>query len=108
MARPLPSIGENQSNPPKGQAASSRDRIEGLKQNQNFHPDGSKAPADSKNDDYKPVPVSVTPKPGASKASGAARRSQNARDPNSVHNVVTKFSFATKGGIAAHNPYKVN
>ena len=31
-----------------------------------------------------------------------------ARDPNSVHNVVTKFSFATKGGIAAHNPYKVN
>lgn len=23
-------------------------------------------------------------------------------------NVVTKFSFATKGGIAAHNPYKVN
>lgn len=29
-------------------------------------------------------------------------------NPNSVHNVVTKFSFATKGGIAAHNPYKVN
>ena len=25
-----------------------------------------------------------------------------------MHNVVTKFSFATKGGIAAHNPYKVN
>ena len=22
--------------------------------------------------------------------------------------MVTKFSFATKGGIAAHNPYKVN
>lgn len=27
---------------------------------------------------------------------------------NAVSNVVTKFSFATKGGIAAHNPYKVN
>jgi len=23
-------------------------------------------------------------------------------------NIITKFSFATKGGIAAHNPYKVN
>ena len=27
---------------------------------------------------------------------------------NKISNVVTKFSFATKGGIAAHNPYKVN
>ena len=25
-----------------------------------------------------------------------------------ISNVVTKFSFATKGGIAAHNPYKTN
>ena len=25
-----------------------------------------------------------------------------------ISNVVTKFSFATKGGIAPHNPYKVN
>ena len=23
-------------------------------------------------------------------------------------NIITKFSFATKGGISAHNPYKVN
>ena len=28
--------------------------------------------------------------------------------PNKISNVVTKFSFATKGGIAAHNPYKTN
>ena len=27
---------------------------------------------------------------------------------NKISNVVTKFSFATKGGIAAHNPYKTN
>ena len=37
-----------------------------------------------------------------------AKKTTGGRDPNSVHNVVTKFSFATKGGIAAHNPYKVN
>jgi len=39
---------------------------------------------------------------------GTTKKAAAARDPNSVHNVVTKFSFATKGGIAAHNPYKVN
>ena len=38
----------------------------------------------------------------------AVPKKTTGRDPNSVHNVVTKFSFATKGGIAAHNPYKVN
>ena len=25
-----------------------------------------------------------------------------------IVNIITKFSFATKGGISAHNPYKVN
>ena len=30
------------------------------------------------------------------------------RTTHGISNVVTKFSFATKGGIAAHNPYKVN
>lgn len=30
------------------------------------------------------------------------------RSTHGISNVVTKFSFATKGGIAAHNPYKVN
>ena len=25
-----------------------------------------------------------------------------------MSNVITKFSFATKGGISAHNPFKVN
>ena len=29
-------------------------------------------------------------------------------DPNEIQNVITKFSFATKGGIAASNPYKQN
>lgn len=31
-----------------------------------------------------------------------------AQKPNKISNVVTKFSFATKGGIAPHNPYKTN
>lgn len=25
-----------------------------------------------------------------------------------IANIITKFSFATKGGISSHNPYKVN
>merc|ERR1711981_372992 len=48
---------------------------------------------------------------------GIAIRAVNMNDPTSppgpgakqkISNVVTKFSFATKGGIAAHNPYKTN
>jgi len=29
-------------------------------------------------------------------------------DKQRIVNIITKFSFATKGGISAHNPYKVN
>ena len=29
-------------------------------------------------------------------------------DKHKIVNIITKFSFATKGGISAHNPYKVN
>ena len=36
----------------------------------------------------------------------SSKATKNTKD--GVHNVVTKFSFATKGGVAAHNPYKVN
>ena len=41
-----------------------------------------------------------TPNQSKGKASGSSK--------NKISNVVTKFSFATKGGIAAHNPYKTN
>ena len=34
--------------------------------------------------------------------------SRTGAPPGNISNVVTKFSFATKGGIAPHNPYKVN
>lgn len=37
--------------------------------------------------------------------SGAA---EGDKKKSKISNVVTKFSFATKGGIAAHNPYKTN
>lgn len=40
-------------------------------------------------------------------ANGAAGV-KSKQNKSKISNVVTKFSFATKGGIAAHNPYKVN
>lgn len=44
------------------------------------------------------------PPTGNAAAAGKTKQSKG----NKISNVVTKFSFATKGGIAAHNPYKVN
>ena len=38
---------------------------------------------------------------------GESREGQE-RDKPKIVNIITKFSFATKGGISAHNPYKVN
>lgn len=62
-------------------------------------------------DDSKKANTSVRPKeddskPKASSQLGGASAAKQAK--GNVHNVVTKFSFATKAGIAAHNPYKVN
>jgi hypothetical protein len=45
----------------------------------------------------------------AKSAVGKKRSGSRAGLPvQTISNVVTKFSFATKGGIAPHNPYKVN
>lgn len=33
---------------------------------------------------------------------------QSSRKEKKIVNIITKFSFATKGGISSHNPYKVN
>ena len=44
--------------------------------------------------------------PKVSKTQGTP--ANGTKPPNKISNVVTKFSFATKGGIAAHNPYKTN
>ena len=37
-----------------------------------------------------------------------SKESKKADDKHKIVNIITKFSFATKGGISAHNPYKVN
>ena len=49
-------------------------------------------------------------KKGAEKGgeAGADGNTTPSAKPTKISNVVTKFSFATKGGIAAHNPYKTN
>ena len=51
-------------------------------------------------------------KPNSTNNQGAdpskKRSGSRAQASGGISNVVTKFSFATKGGIAPHNPYKVN
>ena len=32
----------------------------------------------------------------------------NNQNPQKITNIITKFSFATKGGFSSHNPFKVN
>lgn len=45
----------------------------------------------------------------AAKASPKAKvNEEDKSDKPKIVNIITKFSFATKGGISAHNPYKVN
>ncbi len=44
----------------------------------------------------------------AALAAASAPKITSVPKSNKISNVVTKFSFATKGGIAAHNPYKTN
>lgn len=34
--------------------------------------------------------------------------SSNRSKPSTISNIVTKFSFATKGGVAPHKPFKTN
>jgi len=42
------------------------------------------------------------------KAPESGATAEGDKKKSKISNVVTKFSFATKGGIAAHNPYKTN
>ena len=78
-----------------------------LQQQFNQRKDGSKSPQNAgdesgtnadKNRTQTPVPDGAADTAPPPKKGGK----------NKISNVVTKFSFATKGGIAAHNPYKTN
>lgn len=71
-----------------------------MAQNQAPQKPSSKAPEDGSREKSAANPSFENTTAGKSK-------SQN-QSKSKISNVVTKFSFATKGGIAAHNPHKTN
>jgi hypothetical protein len=93
VVRPLPKIAE-----------AGASLVPGSKEKSNRLGSKQKISEDDTKQTQGQVPAGQQNTPSATQKKTAS----GARDPASVHNVVTKFSFATKGGIAAHNPYKVN
>ena len=63
--------------------------------------DKKQAAADPKN-----LPTEESAGPNAKPA--IQTKKQESKPKSKLTNIITKFSFATKGGISAHNPYKVN
>jgi hypothetical protein len=51
------------------------------------------------------APQSVQSRP-SSRINNQRKTTEKTESAGAIHNVVTKFSFATKGGISMHNPYK--